>query len=85
MLPSVQHTRVRVDTHSVEFKDVEQLFRKTMNDQAVIKTIERVQNPFMWEKYCRSDNNVCKNNYLEGNMHDKNIEKFNRPNDRSVA
>lgn len=87
MLPSAQHTRVPVDTHSAEFKDVEQLFRKTMNDQAVIKTIERVQNPFMWEKYCRSDKNICKNNYLGGNMYDinKNIEKCSRHNDSFFA
>ncbi|XP_078361818.1 uncharacterized protein LOC144646153 [Oculina patagonica] len=58
MRPSAQYTRVRLDASSAEFKDVGQLFRKTMNDQAKIKSIERVQNPFMWEKYCRKKENM---------------------------
>lgn len=50
----VKFMRVEVDVTSNEFKGVERLFRKTMkNDQAVIVSIERVQNPFLWEKYCR--------------------------------
>lgn len=53
MPPNAQYTRVILDTSSAEFKDVEQLFRKTMNDRAVIKSIERVQNPLLWERYCR--------------------------------
>lgn len=50
----VKFVRVEVDVTSDEFKSVERLFRKTMkNDQSVIVSIERVQNPFLWEKYCR--------------------------------
>lgn len=32
---------------------METLFKKTVNKNVVIKGIERVQNPFMWEKYQR--------------------------------
>ena len=32
---------------------METLFKKTVNKSVVIKGIERVQNPFMWEKYQR--------------------------------
>ena len=54
MASDVKFERVEVDVTSDEFKSVERLFRKTMkNDQAVIVSIERVQNPFLWEKYCR--------------------------------
>ena len=53
MPPSEQYTRVTLVPSSGEFKDVEKLFRKSMNDYVVIERIDRVQNPFMWEKYCR--------------------------------
>lgn len=53
MPTNTQYTRVRLDASSAEFNNVEQLFRKTMNHLAVIESIERVQNPLLWEKYCR--------------------------------
>lgn len=54
MPPNKQYERVRLwEPHSSEFKGVEQLFRRTMNDYVTIVSIERVQNPFLFEKYCR--------------------------------
>ena len=53
MASGEKYKRVKQDPNSSEFKDVESLFRKTMTDDFVIETIERVQNPFLWEKYCR--------------------------------
>ena len=55
MPPDGQYIRVMLTTSSKEYKEVEQLFRKSMNDHISIEIerIERVQNPFMWEKYCR--------------------------------
>ena len=54
MAPKEQYKRVELDPNSTEFRDVETLFRKTMEtDVSIIATIERVQNPFLWEKYCR--------------------------------
>ena len=45
-------TRVTLDSSSWEFKDVEQLFKASMSN-VVIKKIDRVQNPFMWENFQR--------------------------------
>ena len=53
MTSKQQYTRVTLAPTSDEFKDVEQLFRKSMDNNTVIEKIDRVQNPFMWEKYCR--------------------------------
>ena len=53
MPPNVQYYRARVDPSWVEFKDLEKLFKSTMNDDVQIAKIERVQNLFMMEKYCR--------------------------------
>ena len=54
MPPSAQYRRITLTRSSGEFKDVEQLFKRTMNDYyVVIVNIDRVQNPFMMEKYCR--------------------------------
>ena len=53
MPPDGQYIRVMLTTSSKEYKEVEQLFRESMNDHISIERIERVQNPFMWEKYCR--------------------------------
>lgn len=53
MPPNAQYKRVGLSQSSDEFKEVEQLFRRTMNDYVVIIGIDRVQNPFMMEKYCR--------------------------------
>lgn len=58
MPPSGQYIRVMLATSSEEYKEVEQLFRKSMNDYISIERIERVQNPFMWEKYCRKKQNM---------------------------
>ena len=49
---SEPYTRVMLDSSSWEFKKVEQLFIASMSNM-VIKKIDRVQNPFMWEKYRR--------------------------------
>ena len=54
LMPSnTQYVRVRLSRSSQEFKDVEKLFRKSMKRSVEILKIERVQNPFMWEKYQR--------------------------------
>ena len=46
--------RVTLPTSSDEFKLAESLFRQSMSEnKAVITSIERVQNPFMWGKYAR--------------------------------
>lgn len=47
------YTRVKVDPDSSEFKEVETLFRKTMEEDKVIDSFERVENAFLWETYCR--------------------------------
>ena len=49
---SEPYTRVTLDSSLWEFKKVEQLFIASMSNM-VIKKIDRVQNPFMWEKYRR--------------------------------
>ena len=46
------YTRVTLDSSSREFKDVEQLFKTSMSN-VMIKKIDRVQNPFMWENFQR--------------------------------
>ena len=53
MPPDTQYIRVTLTTSSQEYKEVEQLFQKSINNHTSIERIERVQNPFMWEKYCR--------------------------------
>lgn len=53
MPPNKQYVRCGLLSDEDEYKTVEKLFRRTMNDYVVIDSIERVQNPFMWEKYCR--------------------------------
>ena len=53
MPPNSRYERVTISADSSEFQGVEHLFRRTMNDYVVIVRIERVQNPFMMEKYCR--------------------------------
>ena len=54
MPPKSEYYRANVDRSSEEFKDLEKLFRSTMNDYTVrIENIDRVQNVFMMEKYCR--------------------------------
>ena len=53
MPPDRQYIRVTLTTSSQEYKEVEQLFQKSINNHTSIERIERVENPFMWEKYCR--------------------------------
>ena len=54
MTSGEKYKRVKLKPNSDEFKGVETLFRKTVTEErAIITSIERVQNPFMWEKYCR--------------------------------
>lgn len=53
MPPKTQYKRVLLTTNSSEFKEVETLFMKTIKKTVVIKSIERVQNPYMWDKYQR--------------------------------
>ena len=53
MPSNTQYVRVCLSRSSQEFKDVEKLFRKSMKRSVEILEIERVQNPFMWEKYQR--------------------------------
>ena len=50
---NVPYTRVALDAASAEFQEVEKLFKRSMNGLAVIKNIDRVQNPLIWEEYCR--------------------------------
>ena len=56
-----QYRRVPLTSTSSEYKEIETLFKKTVNKSVVIKGIERVQNPFMWEKYQRYF--ILTNNY----------------------
>jgi len=51
---SEEFTRVCLSKSSDQFKLAESLFRQSMSEsKAVITSIERVQNPFMWAKYAR--------------------------------
>ena len=53
MPPTRKYQRVPLSRRSDEFKEVEKLFKKSIKRNVVIVGIERVQNPFMWEKYQR--------------------------------
>ena len=53
MRSTMQYKRVQLSGHSDEFKEVEKFFKKSIKRRVVITGIERVQNPFMWEKYQR--------------------------------
>ena len=53
MLSNAHCERVSLSCSSEEFKDVEKLFKGTMKHSVKFLKIERVQNPFMWEKYQR--------------------------------
>lgn len=54
MPPKSDYYRARIDRSSLEFKELESLFRMTMKDYEVrIGYIDRVQNLYMMEKYCR--------------------------------
>ena len=53
MLSKREYQRVSLSRLSEEFNEVEKLFKKSIKRSVVIVGIERVQNPFMWEKYQR--------------------------------
>ena len=53
MPSTMQFKRVPLSGPSNEFKQVEKLFKESIKRRVVIIGIERVQNPFMWEKYQR--------------------------------
>ena len=82
MPPDTQYIRVTLMTSSQEYKEVEQLFRKSINNDISIERIERVQNPFMWEKYCRWKNitwkKLCMQMYKmkEGSYRAINLHKI---------
>ena len=48
-----RYQRVWLSPYSDEFELVEELFRNSIEQSVTIIRIERVQNPFMWEKYQR--------------------------------
>ena len=48
-----RYQRVWLSPYSDEFELVEELFRSSIEQSVTIIRIERVQNPFMWEKYQR--------------------------------
>ena len=51
---SEEYNRVPLPASSDQYKLAESLFRQTMSEnKATIVAIERVQNPYMWEKYAR--------------------------------
>ncbi|XP_068739317.1 protein mono-ADP-ribosyltransferase TIPARP-like [Montipora capricornis] len=50
--------RVQLSPSSNEFEDVEELFTKSISKRVKIVKIERVQNPFMWEKYQRKKDHM---------------------------
>ncbi|XP_078359754.1 uncharacterized protein LOC144644197 [Oculina patagonica] len=53
--------RVTLPTSSDQFKLAESLFRRSMSEnKATIVSIERVQNPFVWEKYARKKDQMEK-------------------------
>ena len=53
MPSTMQYQRVPLSRLSDEFKEVKNIFEKSINWSVVIVGIERVQNPFMWEKFQR--------------------------------
>ena len=48
-----RYQRVWLSPYSDEFELVEELFRNSIEQSVTVISIERVQNPFMWEKYQR--------------------------------
>ena len=47
------YARVKVQSDSSEFEEVKTLFRKTMKEDIIIDSFERVENLFLWETYSR--------------------------------
>ncbi|XP_068739891.1 protein mono-ADP-ribosyltransferase PARP14-like [Montipora capricornis] len=58
MSSEMQYERVQLSPRSDEFKEVKKLFTKSIKKSVEILRIERVQNPFMWEKYERKKENM---------------------------
>lgn len=55
---NMQYTRVALSNVTAEYKEVESLFRSSIQKRVIIRRIERVQNSFMWEKYQRKKENM---------------------------
>ncbi|XP_068723405.1 uncharacterized protein [Montipora capricornis] len=58
MSSEIPYERVQLSPLSDEFEDVKKLFTKSIQKIVEILRIERVQNPFMWEKYQRKKENM---------------------------
>ena len=53
MPPTTPYRRVRLSPITDEFKEIEKLFKNSFIWSVKILAIERVQNPYEWEKYQR--------------------------------
>ena len=53
MPPTTPYQRVRLSPITAEFKEIEKLFKNSFMCSVKILAIERVQNPYEWEKYQR--------------------------------
>ena len=47
------YQRVKLSSNTDEFKEIEELFKNSFKWSVEILSIERVQNPYEWEKYQR--------------------------------
>ena len=52
MQPRCDYKRFKLPPNHAEFRKVQKLFSKTAKKDRIV-AVERVQNPFMWEKYQR--------------------------------
>ena len=53
-MPSTRpYQRVKLSSNTDEFKEIEELFKNSFKWSVEILSIERVQNPYEWEKYQR--------------------------------
>ncbi|XP_070560253.1 protein mono-ADP-ribosyltransferase PARP11-like [Ptychodera flava] len=63
MPPGKEFIRCLLNTSSAEFKFVESVFRKSMQQhKAKINSIQRVQNPHIWDKYQRQKKYMVQKN-----------------------
>ena len=53
MPPTRPYQRVQLSPNTDEFKEIEKLFKNSFKWSVEILAIERVQNPYEWEKYQR--------------------------------
>ncbi|XP_032824333.2 protein mono-ADP-ribosyltransferase TIPARP-like [Petromyzon marinus] len=61
MEPSADFVQVEMSASERAFRTVYSLFHKTVPEtKASIVSIHRVQNPFLWEKYCRKKEHMCR-------------------------